>query len=234
MARRREPVVVVGLGRFGGALASALTADGHEVLGIDSSEKAVAGWAGQLTQAVEADATDPTALAQLGVADYPHAVVGIGSHLEASVLATASLADAGVGTVWAKAVTEQHARILRLVGAERVVLPERDMGLRLAHLVSTRGRAKEYVDLDGDFALARCTAPEDLVGRTLEEAHVRRRDRVTVVCLTDGDGRFSYATPASLVRQDADLLVVGPPRAVEAFVNRAPVVQEEPASIARG
>lgn len=219
--RRRDEIVVVGLGRFGGSVAQALVEAGHEVLGVDNDEQNVQEWSQTLTHVVEADATDVDALRQLGVEQYRQAVVGIGAHVEGSVLSTASLAEVGVATIWAKAVSEQHARILRLVGAHHVVLPERDMGLRTAHMVSVRGHARDFMNLDEDFALLRCAAPDHVVGQSLEASQMRSRYGITVVCLTEGEGCFSYATPDSVVQEGAEMVIVGAPDKVEDFAAQA-------------
>ncbi len=207
MARTKpvEPVLVVGLGRFGAALAESLVALGHEVLAVDGDPRRVQHWSSRLTSVVEADSTSEEALRQIGAADFDRAVVAIGADIEASILTTAVLVDLGIQHIWAKAVTRAHGRILERVGATRVVFPEQDMSERVAHMVT--GRMVDYVELDETFALVETVAPRDLVGRTLGEAQVRDRHGVTVVCIKPVGGTFTYATAATRV-EDGDLLVV--------------------------
>ncbi len=207
MARNKpvDPVLVVGLGRFGAALAEALVGLGHEVLAVDASSSRVQQFAGRLTSVVEVDSTSEDAMRQIGAGDFRRAVVAIGADVQASILTTALLADLGIEHIWAKAMTKAHGRILERVGATRVVFPEHDMGERVAHMVT--GRMVDYVELDDSFALVETVAPKDLVGRTLGEARVRHRHGVTVVCVKPAGGRFTYATADTLVAE-GDLLVV--------------------------
>ncbi|MCA1680239.1 MAG: TrkA family potassium uptake protein, partial [Actinobacteria bacterium] len=121
-------ILVLGLGRFGGAIAETLVKLGHEVLAVDVDHKIVQSYAGRLTHVVEADTTDEEALRQIGADEFDCAVVAIGTHIEASILTTSVLVDLGVETIWAKAITVAHGRILERVGATRVVLPEHEMG----------------------------------------------------------------------------------------------------------
>ncbi len=144
-------VVVIGLGRFGSSLARELARRGYEILGIDADPRRVQVLADDLTHAVVADTTDEDALRQLDVPDFERAVVGIGSNLEASILTTSLLVDFGIPSIWAKALNHQQARILERVGAHHVVLPEHDMGERVAHLVT--GRMLDFIAFDDDYAI---------------------------------------------------------------------------------
>lgn len=198
-------ILVVGLGRFGSALAHTLVEMGHEVLAIDTDEERVQEHADALTHVVRGDATNEKALRQLGAADTVTAVVCIGNDVESSVLATSALVDLGVRYVWAKAITEAHGRILQRVGATHVVFPEAEMGYRVAHLVT--GTMIEYIALDEDFVLVETTAPTPLVGRTLAEVGLRAKYRVTVVCVKPEGGPFTYAT-SDTVLGPRDLIVV--------------------------
>jgi trk system potassium uptake protein len=130
---RGNPVVVIGLGRFGSSIADELQRHGREVLAIDLDRQLVSNAANRLTAAVEADATDEAALRQLGVHEMREAVVAIGQDREASILVTALLSELGVGRIWAKALSEAHGRILERVGATRVVFPEAEMGRIVAN-----------------------------------------------------------------------------------------------------
>ena len=206
---------MVGLGRFGSALALELEALGHEVLAVDEQESRVQAFAGQVTHCVVADATDPTVLSSLGVGDLEHAVVAIGDDLEASILCVAELEGLGVRDIWAKAKSASHARILKRVGARHVVFPEQDMGHRVAHQVS--GRMIDYFPIGDDFALVETSAPAAEVGKTLQEAQLRARYEVTVVSVRPRDGKYTYTTPDTVLERDATLLVAGPNEAVERF-----------------
>ena len=210
-------MLVVGLGRFGSALAGTLMDLGHEVLGVDADPANVQRNAELLTHVVEADATDEEAMRQLGAGEFGRAVVGIGTDLEASILTTAVLAGLGVPDIWAKAVTVPHGRILERVGAHHVVFPEHDMGRRVAHLVT--GRMIEFVQLDEGFALVELRPPSQIVGRSLAEAQVRSRHGVTVVCVKPEGGSFTYATPETVPGPNDVLVVAGETSRVERFAE---------------
>jgi trk system potassium uptake protein len=207
--------LVIGLGRFGGGLATTLVGMGHEVLGVDADPKIVQGFAGVLTHVVEADSTSEAALRQLGAGDFDTAVVAIGTEIEASILTTSVLADLGVRRIVAKAVTEAHGRILERVGAHRVVFPERDMGVRVGH--SLAGSILDYFELDPGFAIVETRSPKELVGKTLADAEVRKRYGITVVCIKPAGGSFTYATPDTVVNEGDILVVAGEKRRAEAF-----------------
>lgn len=209
-------VLVIGLGRFGSSLGRTLVGMGLEVLGVDSDAALVQQYAPELTQTVQADCTNVDALRQIGAHEFTHAAVAIGSDLEASILTVAALDDLGVPNIWAKAVTPTHARILERVGAGHVVLPESEMGQRVAHLLAA-GRMIDYLALDDNFVIVEAGAPAELVGRSLVKAQVRQRLGVTVVCIKPAGGAFTYATADTVVGEGDVLVVAGLPRAAEAF-----------------
>lgn len=206
---------MLGLGRFGTAVARELESLGVEVLGVDIDPAAVRAAMEDLSRVVEADAGNVDALREIGAADLELAVVAIGSSLEASMLATHALLELGVRNVVAKAMTESHAEILERIGAHRVVFVERDMGVRVAHLLV--GRAIEYLRLDDDFVLIETAVPPPLVGKTLAEAEVRTRHGVSVVCVKPGGGPFTHAMPDTVLSAGDIIVVAGPPERAEAF-----------------
>ncbi|MEU4327164.1 potassium channel family protein [Nonomuraea dietziae] len=214
---RNDPVVVIGLGRFGTALALELTRRGTEVLAIDNRPKLVQALSGQITQIAAADSTDLESLNQLGVPDFYRAVVAIGSDLEASILTTSLLVDMGIDDIWAKAVSRQHGQILSRIGAHHVVLPEHDMGERVAHLVS--GRMLDYMQVDAGFALAKTRPPKDYVGVRLGTSGMRKKFGVTVVAVKSPGEEFTYATAETELTYDDVILVSGRTADVERFAE---------------
>jgi len=213
-----QEYIVVGLGRFGGGLAETLVELGHDVLGVDADAKLVQSFASRLTHVVEADSTDMEAMRQLGAGDFHTAVVAIGTEVEASILTTSVLVDLGVPRIVAKAVSGAHGKILERVGAHRVIFPERDMGIRVGH--SLAGAMIDYFELDPGFALVETTAPQEIVGKSLADAEVRRRYGITVVCIKPQGGSFTYATPETVVHDGDVLVVAGETRRAEAFGER--------------
>ncbi|MGD9573745.1 MAG: TrkA family potassium uptake protein [Thermoleophilia bacterium] len=209
--------LVIGLGRFGRTLAETLGKLGHEVLGVDASAKVVQSCAPYMTHVVQADATDSEALRQLGAGDFPSAVIAIGTDIQASILATYATVDLGIPRIWAKAMSVEHGAILERVGAHRVVLPERDMGVRMAH--SMVGRTIDYMEIDENFVLIETTAPREAIGKTLEEARLRKNHDVTVVCVKHPGGSYTYATPETVLRSGDVLVVAGSPEHAERFAE---------------
>ncbi|PPK98082.1 trk system potassium uptake protein TrkA [Kineococcus xinjiangensis] len=219
----RQPnrsVAVIGLGRFGRSLALELASSGDvDVLGIDSDRGLVDELSTTLTHAVVADSTREDALRQLSVHEFDRAVVGIGSNLEASILTASLLVQFGIPHIWAKAISEPHARILAQIGVQHVTRPEYDMGLRIAHLV--RGRMQDFIEFEEGFAMVKTVAPPGLVGRTLHEARVRADHRVTVVAHHRPGEPFTYATPDTLLQPGDVVIVSGATRDVERFSDLA-------------
>jgi trk system potassium uptake protein TrkA len=216
-AREGDFVAVLGLGRFGGAVAAELMRLGYDVLGVDHTGDAVQYYAEAITHAVEGDITNTTVLRQLGVEDVTHAIVAVGSDLEASILATAALDELGVASIWAKAVTRQHGRILQRVGAHHVVYPEHDMGHQVAHMIG--GRILDWFQLDEHFALVETVVPARLAGRTLAQSGIREKYNVTVVCVKPAGGTYTYATVDTKLCPGDLLVIAGETAAAEAFAR---------------
>lgn len=214
--RSNDPVVVIGLGRFGSSLALELTRRGTEVLAIDNRPKIVQALAGNITHLATADATDLDALQQLGVPEFYRAVVAIGD-LEASILTASLLVELEIDDIWAKAVSQQHRRILSRVGAHHVVLPEHDMGERVAHLVG--GRLLDYMEVDENFALIKTRPPKEYVGLPLGESGLRRKYGVTVVAVKKENEEFTYATADTELSYGDIILVSGRTDQVERFAD---------------
>lgn len=210
-----DSVVVIGLGRFGGAVADSLLRLGHEVLGIDESAAVVQHWADRLTHVVQADTTNGEVLRQLGVADFGRAVVGIGDDIEASVLTVLALEELGIPDIWAKASTAKHGRILERTGAHHVIYPEAAMGERVAHLVT--GKMIDFIEFDDGFAIAKTNTPREACGKTLNESALRSKYGVTVVGIKRAKADFTYAKADTLVESGDLLIVSGPTALVERF-----------------
>ncbi|HEX8768262.1 MAG TPA: TrkA family potassium uptake protein [Jatrophihabitans sp.] len=212
-----DSVAVIGLGRFGTALALELMAAGTEVLGIDGDEDIVQSLNGQLTQVVRADSTKEEALRQLGVHEFDRAVVGIGTDIEASILTGSLLVNFKVPHVWAKAISEPHGRILDQIGVHHVVYPEHDMGRRVAHLV--RGAMLDYIQFEDDFAMVKTVPPAELVGKRLGDTGMRARHGVTIVAVHRTGEGFTYATADTVLEEGDTIIVSGRTAAAERFAQ---------------
>jgi trk system potassium uptake protein len=212
---RPGSVVVIGLGRFGGAVADSLIRLGHEVMAIDEDAALVQSWAERLTQVVQADTTNTETLRKLGVADFDRAVVGIGTDIEASLMTVLALSELGVREIWAKALGTKHGRLRERTGAHHVVYPEAAMGERVAHLVT--GKMIDFIEFDDGFAIVKTRAPRECFDRSLGEAALRTRYGVTVVGVKRPNEDFAYARPETMARAGDILIVSGPTEAVERF-----------------
>lgn len=212
-----DSVAVLGLGRFGRAVALELMASGTEVLGIDGNEDTVQELNGWLTQVVRADATKEEVLRQLAVHEFDRAVVAISGDLKTSILCASLLLQLNGPEIWAKATDEQHGRILEQLGVHHIVYPEADMGRRVAHLV--RGAAKDYLEIEAGYALVKAAAPEELYGVPLGESDLRRRRGVTIAAWRPADGEWQYADNATVLHAGDTVVAVGPTRRVESFAQ---------------
>lgn len=212
-----DNIVVVGLGRFGGAVAEALMRMGHDVMGIDRDTELVQLWADKLTHAVQADSTNEDVMRQLGVAEFSHAIVGIGTDLAASLMSLMVLTELGIKDIWVKALTPEHGQIAKRVGAHHIVYPEADMGARVAHLIT--GRMMDYIEFDDGFAIAKIRAPDMTHDMTLAQSHVREKFGVTVVGVKRPGEDFQHALPDTRVLPADILIVSGATRKIEQFAS---------------
>ncbi len=174
--------VVIGAGRFGSAVAVTLARKGKQVLVLDKDEQTVQRLSEIVTQAVQIDITDPNSLARLDIGEIDVAVVGIAGDLEAAILVTLQLKEMGVKTVVVKAKTKAEKKILSRIGADRIVFPERDMGVRVANsLISPT--IFDYIQVSPGFGIVETRVPEAIQGQTLVEANIRARFGIDIVAI---------------------------------------------------
>ncbi|MDC4233525.1 TrkA family potassium uptake protein [Actinomyces sp. B33] len=210
--------LVIGLGRFGAAVGVTLDKLGYEILAVEKSPSRVQAFAGRFPL-VEADGTSTEALEQLGAREFRSAVVGVGSSLEASVLITANLVDLGISSIWAKATSREHGRILRRIGAHHVIYPEFDAGQRTAHLVG--GRMIDYIEMEKDgFAIMKLRPPKEVHGFTLDDLDLRGRYGVNVLAVQRPGSSFEYSDASTRIHADDVIIVSGDARLLEHFANR--------------
>lgn len=208
---------MIGLGRFGAAIASTLDSSGTDVLAVDRSPELVQQWSGRIP-VIEADATNPEALEQLGARDFPVAVVGIGTSLEASVLTTGNLVDLGTPIIWAKATSAEHGRILKRIGAHHVVYPEHDAGARVAHLVS--GRLIDFIEMEDGFTIVKMRPPREVRGHSIGQSQIRSKFGITVLGVKQPGKPFEYATDETMIGENDTLILSGNTTLLEAFARR--------------
>ena len=201
--------LIVGLGRFGTAVALKLQDLGNEVMVIDENEEQVQKLSDKVTYAVVGDARDESVLESLGVRNLDCAIVAIGQDLAASVVITLNLKSLGVPNVICKAQDDLQKRALEKLGADRVLIPEREMGLKLAQNL-TSSSVLDYVELSKDCGLAEILTPKPWAGKTLMELDVRKKFGVTVAGLRKSDGDLTVFVDVNYrLKADDELLLVG-------------------------
>lgn len=215
MADNRS-VLVVGLGRFGSAVATTLDEMGQDVLAVDKDAELVNRWSAQIPT-VQADMTDVLALEQLNAADFDIAVVAIGDSVEASVITAGNLLDAGISDIWAKSVSKEHARILQRIGARHIINAETDAGKRVGHLVS--GNYLDYIELEGAYSVVKIHTPPQFVGYTIGEAKIHDRYGVTIVGVKSPGHEFQYASNDLPLRRNDELIILGKQDQIDHFIR---------------
>ncbi len=215
--RNQTATLVIGLGRFGTALAVTLERMGKDVLAVDSNPRTVEQWSGRIP-IIEADAANPEALAQIGAADFSNAVVGVATSIEASVLITGNLVDLGTPQIWSKAMSGEHGRILKRIGAHHVIYPESDAGQRVAHMVS--GRMLDYIEMEDGFAIVKMRPPRETHGFTILESQIQKKYGIAVIGVKSPGQPFEYATEETRINPFDTLIVSGDAKLLDRFAQR--------------
>lgn len=216
MAIKKSQFVIIGLGRFGSSLGRELVQLGHEVLGIDKDEEAVQDMSNVLTHAVSAECTDEETLRSLGVRNFDCGVVAIGDDIQASILTAILLKDLGVKKVVAKAMSELHGRVLEKLDVDRVVYPERDMGIRVAHqLVSPN--LLDYIELSKDYTIAELAVPTNLNGKSLSDLNLRAKFGCSIVAINKPEGMIIAPTATDLLDIRDVMVIIGTNEQIESF-----------------
>lgn len=201
----KKQFIVIGLGRFGTSVAETLYSLGNDVLAVDHDEDVVQNISDKVTHAVQVDANDENSLRALGIRNFDCAVISIGSNIQSSILATLLVKELGVKHVVAKATNESHAKVLYKIGANRVVFPERDMGVRVAHnLVSSN--ILDYIELSPDYSIAEVVSPEEWHNKTLRELNVRARYGISVMAIKRNND-IDVSPAADTVIEPGDIIV---------------------------
>lgn len=214
---KKQTFAVIGLGRFGGSVCKTLADAGQEVLAIDKYESRVNDYKDIATQAVVADAQDEDVLRSLGIRNVDHVIVAIGEDIQASILVTLMVKEQGVKYVTAKAQNEYHAKVLEKLGVDRVVHPERDMGVRIGRSLTSKNMV-DYLDLDANFKLAEIliTNPE-FVGKSLAGMDFRDRYGLNVIALAHSRQEMVLPSAGDVLTENDSILVAGPTRAIDKF-----------------
>jgi len=204
----KKQFAVIGMGRFGQSVARGLASLGQEVLAVDNDEALVAEIAPYVTHAVQADATDEKALISLGIRNFDVAVVAIGIDIQASILVTMLCKELGVSFVLAKAISELHGKVVYKTGADRVVFPERDMGLRVAHNLAN-SNILDYIEIAGDLRIVDISALPEWENKSLLELNLRRKYGVNVIAIKRNKEINSAPHGDDVIEKDDTLIIAG-------------------------
>jgi trk system potassium uptake protein len=207
--------IVIGLGRFGQNLAAEIQSLGNEVIGVDIDRQNVQEMSGTIRQVIEADATSEAALRDLGVSNLDAAVVAIGA-TEASIMTTLILKRLSVPYVIAKAGSDLHGEILKRVGADRVVFPEKETALRLAHGIAVP-EVVDYLSISPDMGVSKLVAPRHIVGLSHGEANLEKRFNVRVIAVIRKNRMIFGTTLGERFEPDDVLIVSGRDRDLRAL-----------------
>jgi trk system potassium uptake protein TrkA len=204
----KKQFVVIGLGRFGSSLAKTLYSLGHEVLAVDENEEAVQEIVEHVTHAVQADATDESSLNALGIRNFDVAVIAIGNDMQASILVTLMLKELGLKYIVSKAMNDLHAKVLYKIGADRVVFPEREMGVKIANnLISSN--ILEYIELSEDYSIVETQTLSEWIGKNLVEINMRTKYGVNVMAIKRNSKINISPKPDDIIEEGDTLIVVG-------------------------
>lgn len=198
--------LVIGAGRFGSSVAVTLNSLGHDVMVVDKSESLVQQISDSVTHAIQADTTSESVLRALGIKDYDVAVVAIGHEIQSSIMTSILLIELGARYVVAKAQTEMHGKVLKKIGVNRVIFPERDMGQKLAHsLISPN--IIDLIELSDHYSVVEVNAPREMAGRTMQDLDLRAKFGVNVIALRSEDGKTNIAPGAGDTVRAGDILI---------------------------
>jgi len=199
--------VVIGLGRFGAAIAQDLYEMGYEVLALDKNKELVDEISDCVTNAIAVDVTDEAALKSLGVRNFSVAIIAIGGDMETSILTTVILRDLGVPYIIAKAQSDIHAKVLKKIGADKVIFPEKDMAIRVAHNI-VAGNVLDYIALSPNYSIVGINVPERWIGSSLVQLNLRAKHGINVIAVNHGEDDITVSPDASYVFKEGDVAVI--------------------------
>lgn len=212
----RKQYLVVGLGRFGQSVCETLYENGSEVMALDIDQDRVNDCVDISTHAVCTDAMEKENLEQLGISNFDVAVVNIGSDVKASGIVTMLLKEMGVETVIAKAHDEIHGMMLKKLGADKVVYPERDMGRRVAHNLRTT-QIMDFIEVSPDYSLSEIKPMDKWIGKDLGQLALRAKYGMNILAIKNGEEVDASPSAETIIREDDTLLVMCPEKTLRMF-----------------
>ncbi|MEG9296485.1 TrkA family potassium uptake protein [Mangrovibacillus sp. Mu-81] len=215
----KKEFVVIGLGRFGGSIVRSLAEQGMEVMAIDQDEDKVNEFSSIASHAVVADSTDESVLKSLGIRNFDHVIVAIGDDIQSSVLTTLMLKEIGVKKITVKAQNDYHEKVLRKIGANQVVHPERDMGRRIAHNIVSNN-VLDYLELSDEHSIMEIVANDQLVGNTLIDLDIRAKYGINIVAIKRDRDIIVSPQADEQIRVGDILIVIGADTDINRFEKK--------------
>lgn len=207
---------VIGLGRFGGSICRELDHLGHEVLAIDINEDRVNEYAKFSTHAVHTNATDEKALSSLGIRNFEYAIVAIGDNIQSSILCTLLLKELGVKHVWVKAQGSYHHKVLEKIGADRIIHPEHDMGIRIVHyLVSDK--IIDYIELSPDYSIVELMSTTKVIKHSIADLNIRAKFGCTILAIKREGEVIISPHPSEFIQEKDVLIFIGRNNEIKKF-----------------
>lgn len=216
----KKEFVVIGLGRFGGSIVRELVEQGADVMAIDKFSDRVDEFASIATQAIVADTTDESVLKSLGIRNFEHVIVAIGEDIQSSILTTLMLKEIGVNKITVKAQNDYHEKVLRKIGADQVVHPERDMGIRIANNMISNN-VLDYLELSDEHSIMEIIANEILAGSTLIDLDIRARYGINIVAIKRGNEILVSPQATEEIQINDILIVIGADSDIIRFEKKA-------------
>lgn len=204
-----QQYAVIGCGRFGTSVAKTLVQLKNEVLAIDKDPEKVQDISNDVTHAVQADATEEGVLKSVGISNMDGVIISIGTNIQSSILATILVKEEGVKQIITKASNELHAKVLYKVGADQVVFPERDMGVRLAHNLSEpNGGITDYIKRSEEYRILEIYPPKSWIGKTIGDLDIRKQFEVNIIGI-DYNDNLILPGPDTIIEESNKLYVLG-------------------------
>lgn len=212
--KKDKQFVVIGIGRFGRSVATTLYQLGYEVLAIDNSEKEIQDIANEVTHAVQIDAKDEEALKRLGIRNFDVGIVAIGDDIQSNILVSVMLKEIGVKTVIAKAKDALHGRVLEKIGVDRVIYPERDMGVRVAHNLTSSKDLLDFIELSPQYSIVETFAPQEFFDKTIGKLNLRAKYGVGVIAIKSDEEIIAAPGAEALIKKGDILIMIGSNQAI--------------------
>ncbi|MGI6095116.1 MAG: potassium channel family protein [Lachnospiraceae bacterium] len=205
---KKKSYAVIGMGKFGKSVALALSELGAEVIAVDNNAEKIQDVADLVSYAAEADVTDPEALKKVGIGNADVVIIGIADNMEASIITTIYAKEQGVPYVLTKAMNHLHGEILKKIGADEVIFPEAETGMRLAkNLVS--GRFEDFYELTADYSMAEMLVPQGWIGKSILELKVREIHQVNVVGIKEDKKVIINPDPKMRLDEGMEVILIG-------------------------